>query len=202
METIKAHPFISVGVLLAGVAIIALMRGGGGAGAPTTGVDASSVAAATALQQTQMQVQGAISAQQLNAQQAASHDAAAIQLADIQAKYGFDVATLHNTETLASIAANKDVVSLQSTLSAGVQQANIDAGKTIQLTNAAASVQSMAYLANALTTNSANNMNLALHQSDNTTAVNMALIAGQSGVAMAQINKPTCGFFSSLIGGC
>lgn len=189
--TLKEHPYITVGALLGGVALIVIIRSGSGGGVATTGVDASSVAAATALQQTQMQVQGAISSKQLDLQNNQQIIAGQATLADIQGKYSYDIASLASTDTLAKINADQQVISLQSSLSAQTQQKAIDAGVQTTAITTNASVANTKTLADALVSQSTNQMNAVL----GVTGINAGIQSQQ-----IQAQRDCSGFIASIFG--
>lgn len=188
METIKAHPYLTIGgVLLAGVALWVLSSSGGN-GTTTTGVDPSAIAAATALQQTQMQVQAAGQQQQTALQAQAENDASQQALAQIQGKYSFDIANLGAGVQLANINAQEQTASLESSLSAQTQQKAIDAATQQSAIQANESVANTSTLANALVQQSTNQMNTVL-----------GVVQTQTQGAI-QMKQQSCGFFGAIFG--
>jgi|SRR6185312_3128443 len=157
MEIIKKHPYISIGALLASVAVVFYVSAGSGTSAvATSGVDPNEIAAATALQQSQMQQQAQIAGVNASLQANQDNNATSIALADIQSKYGYDVASLASTVQLANINATAQTTALQSTLqeqateaaiNGQVQEAAISSNTTIMTTQSVASalVQESAY---------------------------------------------------------
>lgn len=191
LKTIEKHPYLTVsGILLAGVALW-LLSSAGSSGVQTTGVDATSVEAATALQQTQMQVQAQQSQLSAQLQAQSENDASAQALAQIQGKYGFDVANLTANVDLANINAQAQTVALQSSLSAQTQQKAIDASVTQSQIQANESVQNTSTLATALVQQSTNQVNAILGSQQI-----------QAGVLNNEIQaqKDCSGFIASIIG--
>lgn len=122
-ETIKQHPVISVGVLLAGVAVIVIMNSGGSSSAVVASSDPTGSAFLEQQQQMQYQLAG-INAQ---VQAKAADNAAQIELAKISGQYSYDIANLSAGVQTAKINADAQTSSLQSTLLAQTQQKGIQA---------------------------------------------------------------------------
>lgn len=166
MELIKSHPYISIGALLASVAVIFYVSASGG-GAVVSTADPNAVAAGTALQQSQMQQQVQLQGITAGLQAEQDKNATAIALANIQAKYGYDTAQLAAGVQTATISAQQQVAELTSTLSAQTQQAQIKAQTDAAQIAANATIQTTATVANALVAQSAQQAAVAMSAIEN-----------------------------------
>lgn len=177
LDTVKAHPVLSVAALLATVAVVFYINSGDGEGAAVTvGQDPNAIAQGTALAQSQMQQQVQMAGISASLQAESGKQATSIALADIQGKYSYDVAKLAEGVQLATISASAQTTQLVETLRAQTEQKDIQS-RTEQLAiSSNAMIQTTQTVANALVQQSAQ----------------------QAQVAMASINKQCSGFFDCL----
>lgn len=194
MEFVKNHPVISVGALLAGVAMIVLLRSGGNQTISESSVDPATVAAGTALQQTQMQIQGGLAASSMQLQAHSADIAGQIELEKIRALTTEHITEFQGNIQLAGINAQSQLGALVSTLNAQSHQAEIAA--TVNLRQIAATES---------TTNTGTFANVLVQQSHDQSAIIVANINAQSSiargaqdVARAQIDAQCSGFFDCL----
>ena len=164
LDTVKQHPIISVAALLATVAVVFYVSTGDGEGGAVVqmGADPNAIAAGTALQQSQMQQQVAMTG--INAQLQAEQGkyATAIALADINSKYGYDVAQLSAGVQLTEINKRYETQQLQSTLEAQSTQASIKAMTDQAAINANMSIQNNQTVAGVLINASTNQAQVAI----------------------------------------
>ncbi len=180
METVKAHPYITIGALLGGVALIVLLRGSGQNSVQQTAVDPSVVASGNALQVAQMNAQTQAAGMALQAQAHADDNATRIQLAKIQGEATYNVNQLQAGIASQQINATQQTVALQSSLTAQTQQASIAADVQKNQINATMSI-----------TNTANLVNAMVHNADTQRDVLMAQI--NADVTKTQINADASG---------
>lgn len=180
LSVFKEHPIAAGGAVIVGGLLLYMMLAGGNSGSSpstyTATSDPNSVAAATALQQSQLQA--ASVSTQTNAALAANsnNNAAAIQLATINGQTSTNNNTIAAGVALANINASQQAAALHDTLTAAVTT-NAQNQSTAQLgIQANAAIQNETILANSLIT-----------QSNNQTRAEIAIVNAQAGVAQGQI---------------
>jgi hypothetical protein len=127
-EIIKSHPYISIGALLASVAVVFYVSAGGGSGGGAVVTsDPNAVAAGVALQQSQMQQQTQMAGISASLAGAQNQNATQIALADITGKYAYDTSVLAAGVRTQEISAMTQTEQLKSTLQAQSEMAQIKA---------------------------------------------------------------------------
>lgn len=154
IEWVKEHPGLSIGALLAAVAVIVVVNyDGGGSGVVVAQPDPTG----SALANSQQEMQYRLSALNAQLQAKAADNATAVELKTIEAQYGYDVAKLSAGVATTQINAEQQTTSLQSTLLAQTQQAGIEADEKKSIATVNAQVQSAALYADAVKTQAAYN---------------------------------------------
>lgn len=178
LETIKAHPFVTAGVVVAGVAVILIIRSGGDSGSVVMGPDPSATAAGTALQLSQQEQQTRMAGISAQLQSQASDNATRVELAKIEGQYSYDVANLSAGVKLSEIDKTSQLVGMQSTLLAQTEMARIKSATDITSIKSNEAIMTTQTIAGALVATSAQN----------------------AAVAMASINKEPQSFWDSIFG--